>query len=274
MKKQKFNLKNVAALIACFAVSIMLALTGCNKDDNNGGGGTIDPTLTGIKFEQNDVTIEVDNTTTLKLVAIPSDAQLPKCDFTSNHKEVATVSSAGKVPAKAKGETTITAKTPDGKFSATCIVKVTGGGGSSEVQKLIKCPWMRTFIYNYFGTYKGYDIYNFYDDGIFVNDYWGRSTAKYIGKYSVSDGKLYLTEIKSYYPPDAVFEGRDGDMKTYEYARMKMVNIFFSIVYLGSRPGSFLKKNNEIRVRIWRGNSSATKGALINKGFEYGYYKH
>ena len=42
MKKNRINLKNVATIVACFAVCMMLAFTGCKKDekkDDNGGGG-------------------------------------------------------------------------------------------------------------------------------------------------------------------------------------------------------------------------------------------
>ena len=130
MKNLSKNLKHVAMIIACFAVCMMLAMTGCKKDDNNGGG---DAPLTGIKFDKKSVTIKVGESATLKLVPIPSDATLPKCDFESDDESIATVNSSGKVTAKAEGETTITATTKDGKFNAECTVKVTQNGGGGGV---------------------------------------------------------------------------------------------------------------------------------------------
>jgi len=138
MKNLRKNLKHMAMMFACFAACMMLAMTGCKKDDkkddNGGGGGGGGVTLTGIKFEDANVTLEKGETTTLKLIPIPSNADLPDCTFTSSKESVATVSSSGKVTAKAEGETTITAKTTDGKFSAKCTVTVTDGGGGVIAQ--------------------------------------------------------------------------------------------------------------------------------------------
>ena len=134
-KTESINLKNVATMVACFAVFIMLAFTGCKKEEDkktDGGGGT---KLTGIEFEKTEVAVEVGKSVTLRLLPVPSKATLPKCTFSSDNDDVATVNNAGKVTAKSAGVAYITAETSDGKFSADCEVTVTtsgGGGGGGD----------------------------------------------------------------------------------------------------------------------------------------------
>jgi len=175
--------------------------------------------LTGIKFDKKSVTIKVGESATLKLVPIPSDATLPKCNFESDDESVATVNSSGKVTAKAEGETTITAKTTDGKFSAKCTVTVTPKGGGYET-KLIEYTWTRSFNYYYNGyTWLGFEYWDFYTDGTFVQDYWYSSILKYTGNYTVSDGKITLTNIKKYWTDKNFFHGKEGDMKYYVFEK-------------------------------------------------------
>ncbi|MDR0232113.1 MAG: Ig-like domain-containing protein [Dysgonamonadaceae bacterium] len=134
MTKFRFNLKNVALIVACFAVGSLLLVSGCKKDDKKDDSG--DTTLTGIKFEQSAITLAVGRTQTLKAVAIPADTVLPSCTFVSDKKDIATIDGDGKVTGVAKGKATITV-TAD-KFSATCEVTVTGG--SSE--EIYREPYM------------------------------------------------------------------------------------------------------------------------------------
>jgi photosystem II stability/assembly factor-like uncharacterized protein len=121
MTKKSFNLKNVAITIACFAVSSLLLVSGCKKDDKKDDN----PTLTGIEFDKPAISIAVNGTYDLKVVPVPSKAELPTCTFVSDNDGIAKVNSAGTVTGVAKGKVTITASA--GGFTAKCTVTVTDG---------------------------------------------------------------------------------------------------------------------------------------------------
>lgn len=119
----KSNISTVlmSFFIACFTLS-------CNKDNGS--------SLKGIEFEEDEITLEVNKKYTPELVAIPYNADLPECRFTSDDRSIATVNkSTGEITAVAKGEAVITAKTSDGKFVAECYVTVVPAGSGGELYR-------------------------------------------------------------------------------------------------------------------------------------------
>ena len=88
---------------------------------------TVKTPVEGITLNKSSVTLVKGKTTTLVATVKPEKASDKTVTWTSSNTTVATVSSAGKVTAKAKGTATITAKTKDGGFKATCKVTVKTG---------------------------------------------------------------------------------------------------------------------------------------------------
>ena len=161
----------------------------CVVTVTSGGGGV---TLKGIKFEEDDITLAEGATRTLKLVAIPASADLPKCNFTSDDAKVATVEkTTGKVTAVKKGETVITATTADGKFSADCYVTVTGGGSGGGVYRE---PYMA------FGatktTVKNFETREIAEEGDVYLYYWGENDDVNFIYYDFQiDSKMYWNAV-------------------------------------------------------------------------------
>jgi len=116
-------------------------------DDGGGGGGGGNDELKGIAFNTMEITIKEGESYNLTLMPVPSTAKLPKCNFSSDDKNIATVNSTGKVTAVSAGETIIRATTEDGKFWAGCAVIVTddggGGGGGGEGDFTYKDPYLK-----------------------------------------------------------------------------------------------------------------------------------
>ncbi len=80
--------------------------------------------VTGMTLNKASVTMNVGNTTTITPIFTPEDAGTKTAKWTSSNYDVADVSSNGVVTAKAPGYATITAKSTDGGFTATCSVLV------------------------------------------------------------------------------------------------------------------------------------------------------
>ncbi|MCR5100452.1 MAG: Ig-like domain-containing protein, partial [Butyrivibrio sp.] len=80
--------------------------------------------VTGVKLNKSKKTLKVGKTYTLKATVKPKKATIKDVTWSSSNKKVATVDGNGKVTAKSKGTATITVKTKDGKYTATCKIKV------------------------------------------------------------------------------------------------------------------------------------------------------
>ncbi len=80
--------------------------------------------VTSVKLNKKSKTLKVGKTYTLKAKVKPTDATIKDVTWKSSNKKVATVSSDGTVTAVKKGTATITVKTKDGKYKATCKIKV------------------------------------------------------------------------------------------------------------------------------------------------------
>ncbi len=80
--------------------------------------------VTKVKLNKKSKTLKVGKTYQLKATVKPTNATIKDVTFKSSNKKVAIVDSTGKVTAKKKGTATITVTTKDGKFTATCKIKV------------------------------------------------------------------------------------------------------------------------------------------------------
>ena len=120
-------LKIISVLILLLIVNI-----GCKKDQN----------VTNVTLDKNNITLDIEETATLKATVYPEDAANKAVNWTSSNSAVADVVN-GIVTAKEVGETTITVITEDGNFTAECIVTVTpewpplGMTGSGTIEN----PW-------------------------------------------------------------------------------------------------------------------------------------
>jgi len=80
--------------------------------------------VTGISLTQNQVTLKIKSTVTLKPVILPLDASNKEVIWTSGNEAVAKVSEAGVVTAIASGAAGIIGKTVDGNYLTFCIVYI------------------------------------------------------------------------------------------------------------------------------------------------------
>lgn len=107
-----------------------------SSDTINGyNGGSTDPiAVTGVSLEKNATSIAVGSSEVLSFTVSPYNATNQAVTWTSSNTNVATVSSSGRVDGVTEGNATITVRTSDGGFTATCAVTITasGGGGQSE----------------------------------------------------------------------------------------------------------------------------------------------
>ncbi len=76
-----------------------------------------------IKIKQKDCTVAVGSSLQLSATISPSNTTNKKIKWSSSNKKIATVTSSGKVTGKKIGNTTITARTSNGK-KAKCIIRV------------------------------------------------------------------------------------------------------------------------------------------------------
>lgn len=86
---------------------------------------TPDDALKGIEFTAAKVEVNVGATQALEIAYTPSYAANKNVTFSSSDASVATVDASGTVTAIKGGETTITATSEEGGFTATCVVAVT-----------------------------------------------------------------------------------------------------------------------------------------------------
>ena len=97
-----------------------------SSDTINGYNSGTTPTIsvTGVSLNKNSVSLNVGQTEILTATVTPNDATNKNVTWTSSNTNVATVS-GGVVTATGAGNATITARTSDGGYTATCSVSVT-----------------------------------------------------------------------------------------------------------------------------------------------------
>ena len=122
MKKSLLCFLAVVCLVAMFATTLVAC-----KPDNQDPPTPPEPekiAVTGVSLDKTAVSLLVNETAQLKATVAPADADNKRVTWTSSDNNVAEVSVTGVVTAKANGTATITAKTTDGGFTATCTVTV------------------------------------------------------------------------------------------------------------------------------------------------------
>lgn len=87
--------------------------------------------VSGVQLPFKVMSIEVGETVTFTVMVTPENATNPNVIWSSSDERVATVSFSGLVTGVKAGTTTITVRTEDGDFTATCVVTVTKDNGSN-----------------------------------------------------------------------------------------------------------------------------------------------
>ena len=87
-------------------------------------GKYVPKSVKGVSLDRSTLTMVVGSTRQLTAKVEPADIKNPKLSWTSSDQGVATVAKDGTVTAVAPGTTTVTVKTVDGGFTATCAVTV------------------------------------------------------------------------------------------------------------------------------------------------------
>ncbi len=90
--------------------------------------------VTGVTISPTALTLEMGETGQLTAVIMPQDAGNQGVLWLSSRASVATVDSAGVVTGVGSGQTTITAVTIDGEFTATCLVTVSASVDGVQVE--------------------------------------------------------------------------------------------------------------------------------------------
>ncbi|MBP3320762.1 MAG: Ig-like domain-containing protein [Clostridia bacterium] len=80
--------------------------------------------VTGVSLDKSELTLLLGGEYALAATVMPEDAENKKVTFSSSNDKVVTVSQEGVVVAVGMGSATVTVKTADGSFSATCKVQV------------------------------------------------------------------------------------------------------------------------------------------------------
>lgn len=89
--------------------------------------------VTGIRFDETTHTLMMGSTVTLQPIIAPDDATVKNLTWVSSDEQTATVSRTGIVTALSVGETTITATTVDGGYSAEIKIIVTAAAQLGDV---------------------------------------------------------------------------------------------------------------------------------------------
>ena len=121
-------------LLSTFAI-VALLFAACGGDD---GVSTTVP-VSGIKLDKSSLSLEIGEKATLTATIAPADATNKSITWSSANQNIATVNN-GVVSGVAAGETTITAKTNDGGFTASATVKVTPEAVKVSQIKLVGVP--------------------------------------------------------------------------------------------------------------------------------------
>ena len=112
-------------------------ITAVSQDGNFRDTATVTVTtrVTGVTLNKTTTTINKNSTETLIATVQPTNASNKTVTWTSSNTAVATVDTNGKVTAKANGTSTITVKTAEGGFKATCVVTVVTPVSSISLNK-------------------------------------------------------------------------------------------------------------------------------------------
>ena len=123
MKKFKF------VLLAFMTALLSFVITACSDDDE-----VESVSVTGVTVSPTTLALKTGTTGTLTATVTPGTAAVTSVSWSSSDEAVATVDK-GVVTAVAEGTATITAKTDDGGFTATCEVTVTSDAPAFDESK-------------------------------------------------------------------------------------------------------------------------------------------
>ena len=93
--------------------------------DNTKPGGDTKIAVTGVKLDQNALTVNRGETAALTATVLPVNATNQKLSWQTGDRTIATVNNKGTVTGIGEGETTVTVTTQDGGYTAQCTVTVT-----------------------------------------------------------------------------------------------------------------------------------------------------
>lgn len=99
-----------------FSLSLFLLISGCGKEDTS-------KIVTSISLENDEISIKIDETKTLKVIHTPSDLPVPSYVWKSWDNDVAIIKD-GKVTGISVGETTISVIATELGLTASCKIKV------------------------------------------------------------------------------------------------------------------------------------------------------
>lgn len=142
MSSKKWRRLGVILTGCVLAAGLAFGMAACgNPDDNKTNNGKEEEktvSVTGVSLSQTTLELQVGESFTLEATVAPSDASNKRVSWKSEDSSIASVTS-GRVVAVSDGETTITATTADGGFTASCEVTVTSipvGGVLFDVSEI------------------------------------------------------------------------------------------------------------------------------------------
>lgn len=170
--------------------------------------------VTGVTLDKTSVTLAPKDSITLKAIVQPDNATNQDLTWSSNREDVATVSSKGVVTAVAEGTTTITVKTKESGYSATCNVTVakstvTGLTIDPAGPEILPVGKTRTLVAK--ATYSNGTTST-------VDVTWSRTNAN-------------IADVSSEGVVTAVAEGSSEIIGTYKYTDKDNKNAFISATY-------------------------------------------
>jgi len=215
--------------------------------------------LKGIKFKEDEIILIEEAKRILELVAIPSGADLPQCNFVSDDPGIATVNkTTGEVTAVAEGLAVITATTPDGAFTTNCFVTVISASviDATVVNGNDYNSKIATVIAFVMGEYESCEAAS----GQYVNGGFKLNLTK-----TVSD--TYLNDLDDVFPLLYYFEGTINDwnakinvalIAAYDKDNRYMGPIFCEESYYSDNHTKYVYVDRDVTI----------------KGYSYGYSDH
>ena len=103
-----------------------------------------DKAVTGVTLNRSSVTVRIGKTKQLKATVLPENAGNKNITWSSADKSIASVDQNGVVKARKRGETTVTATTEEGGFTASCIIYTETVTDDGQIKLASKDPYNGT----------------------------------------------------------------------------------------------------------------------------------
>lgn len=127
MRRIKWAISLILATVMAVSVGILAA---CSPEN---GSGKVN--VTGVTLDKTEASVEVGKTLQLTATVAPEDATNKKVVWSVDDDDYATVDQNGLVTGVATGFATVTAKTEDGEFTASCDIEVIPAKGDKLFEK-------------------------------------------------------------------------------------------------------------------------------------------